>query len=572
MAEITRGQGLVLLRSALENERSSFKDHWRDLSDFVLPRRSLFTLSDTNRGDRRNLRIIDSTATLAARTMASGMMGGITSPARPWKRLTTADPNLAELGPVKEWLHTVDKRMDTIFLRSNLYNALPNLYGDLGTFATGAMLVEEDFDNILRFYTFPIGSYSLALDDKLRVRVFFREFRLTVRQVVERFGERDDQGNIKWENFSHAVMEHWKKKQFDVWIDIYHVIQPNVNYNPSKADSKLFESLYYEKGTSTAAGSAASHSHGPEKFLRERGYDYFPVLCPRWQTTGEDVYGTNCPGMTALGDIKALQIMQKRKAQAVEKMVSPPMVGPPELKFAKASILPGDITYVPDRGGNQAFRPAHEVNIRLDALDGVIREHQFRIRRAYYEDLFLMLANTDRREITAREIDERHEEKLLALGPVLEQLNQDLLDPLVDIAFLIMEHFGLLPPPPEELQGQALKVEYISIMHQAQKLAGLAGIERYASFVGEVAQIKPDAVDKFNADQAIDEYGEIIGVPPSVVVPDEEVAEIREVRAQAVEAAAQAEQLKTATGAVKDLSGADIGGGGAAPTPREAGA
>src|SRR3990167_7102443 len=146
------------LRAALENERTSFMSHWRDLSDYILPRRSRFTVQDVNRGDRRNLKIIDSTATLAARTLRSGMMAGVTSPSRPRFRLTTPDIALAEFGPVKAWLHFVTTRMEDVFRRSNAYNSLPIVYSDMGTFATAAMFIEEDFTgDVIRTTPFPIG-------------------------------------------------------------------------------------------------------------------------------------------------------------------------------------------------------------------------------------------------------------------------------------------------------------------------------------------------------------------------------------------------------------------------------
>lgn len=557
-SKLKKRQEIAILQASLENEQSSFKVHWRDLADYILPRRAQFTLSQTNRGERRNQKIINATATLAARTLASGMMGGVTSPARDWYRLSTPDPALSENGQVKIYLHEVTKRMNAVFLKSNLYKALPNLYGDMGTFATAAMMVEEDFEDVARFYTFPIGSYKIALDDKGRVRVFSREFRQTVRQLTKKFGVRDENGNLNTSNFSESVKTAINRNQWDQWVDVCHIIRPNEDFNPKSLTSKLFESIYFEKGTVTATAGASSVS---DVYLRERGYDYFPVLCPRWETTGEDIYGTNCPGMTALGDIKSLQVMEKRSAQAIEKMVNPPMIGPSALKRSKASILPGDITYLDEREGTKGFRPAHEVNFRIGELEEKMRQKENLIRRAFYEDLFLMLANDTRRQpVTAREIDERHEEKLLALGPVLEQLNQDLLDPLIDIVFDLMSRQNLLPEPPEELQGQTLKVEYISIMHQAQKIAGLAGIERFAGFVGDMASFIPDVLDKIDADQTVDEVAEIMGVPPAIVVDDETVAIKRQARAEAEAAAAEAEKVAANAGAAKDLSQASLEG------------
>ena len=176
------------LRAQLENERATFETQWRDLNDYILPRRARFFVSDSNKGDRRNLKILDTTPTLAARTLRAGMMSGVTSPARPWFRLTVPDLDMSESGPVKSWLHDVTSRMNTVFIRSNLYNVLPIGYGDLGVFGTAAIFHEEDFKDVMRFYSFPIGSYMIANNSKGQVDVFIREFRMTVRQIITKFG------------------------------------------------------------------------------------------------------------------------------------------------------------------------------------------------------------------------------------------------------------------------------------------------------------------------------------------------------------------------------------------------
>jgi hypothetical protein len=559
MGLYTKRQELDILRAQLDNERQSFMPHWRDIGDYVVPRRPRFQTTDTNRGDRRNQRIIDSTATLAARTLRSGMMSGVTSPARKWFMLSTPNPALSENVAVKNWLYEVSQRMQNVFLKSNLYNVLPILYGDMSTFGTAAAHIEEDAEDVIRLYPFPIGSYMLSNNRRLKVDCFVREFRLTIRQLVEQFGERSSTGEINWSNFSTHVKNLFDQNQLETWIEVVHVIRPNPMFNPKKLESKYkrFESVYYESGSLGSSGLNYINNE-PDLFLRESGYDYFPILCPRWEINAEDVYGTDCPGMVAIGDIRALQIMHKRKAQAIEKMVNPPMVGPSSLRNVKATILPGDITYSDEREGQKGFRPAHEVNMRLNELVMDIQQHQDRIRRAFFEDLFLMLAQSDRRDITAREIDERHEEKLLALGPVLEQLNQDLLDPLIDITFQIMFKNGLIPPPPEELQGVELKIEYQSIMAQAQKLIGIAGVERFAGFTSQLVTADPRTIDKINMDQLVDVYADITSIPPGIVRSDEEVEDIRNKREQAAQQQAQQEQMVQGAMAAKNLAQAPV--------------
>lgn len=553
---------LEAMRAQMESERSSFKSHWQDLNDFILPRRARFFTSDANKGDRRNLKILDDTPTLAARSLKSGMMAGITSPARPWFRLTTPDPDLAEIGAVKAWLHAVTQRMAAVFIRSNLYNALPIIYGDMGVFGTACMSVEEDFQSVVRFYPFPIGSYMIANNDRLQVETFFREFRMTVRQLVDRFGRpfRNAPDNkIDWTKISDYIRNAYMDGHLETWVDVCHTVFTNEDYDPRKAASqfKKYRSIYYEKGSSSGGGSYLRDDK--DRILSDKGFDYFPILAPRWEITGEDVYGTESPGMAALGDAKQLQTGEKRGLQAVEKMINPPMTGPTSMRSQKASILPGDINYVDVREGQKGFQPAHEVNYNLQQHELKQDQVRGRIRRAFFEDLFLMLAADNRnRQVTAREVEERHEEKLLALGPVLEQLNQDLLDPLIDITFTVMLRQGLLPEPPEELRGVDLRVEYISIMAQAQKLVGLGGLERYAAFAQALAATHPDSVDKTDADQLLDTYGDLTSVPPGVIRPDEQVSEIRAARAQQMQAAAAAEAMKQSASTAKDLSQAKL--------------
>jgi hypothetical protein len=361
----------------------------------------------------------------------------------------------------------------------------------------------------------------------------------------------------------------WDNNQKEAWIDVNHMIIPNPEWNPKMADAKYkrYKSSYFEIGSSGNLGSQHPNVGGyftgsdQYKILRDSGYDYFPVICPRWEVTVEDTYGTDCPGMTALGDIKQLQLGEKRALQAIEKSINPPMIGPLSMKNTKASIIAGDITYVDEREGQKGFRQAHDINFNLVALENKQEQVRTRIRKAFFEDLFLMLATSDRRDFTAREIEERHEEKLLAIGPVLEQVNQDGLDPLIDITFNMMAAQNLLPPPPPELEGKDLKVEYVSIMSQAQKLIGIAGVERFTTYVGQLAAANPDVLDKVNMDKAVDAYADMTGIPVDIVRTKEEVVKMRDARAEAQAQATQQQQMMNMAQVAKDAGSVPVGEG-----------
>lgn len=556
-----------VLRSTLETERATFMSHWKDLNDFIRPRRGRFYVTDVNKGDRRSRNILDSTATMGARTLAAGLMSGISSPARPWFRLTVQDQSLAEMEEVKEWLYEVERRMHDVFGRSNFYDVLQIIYGDLGVFGTAAMAVYEDDRTVIRCYDFPIGSYCIANDARLEVKTFTRVFRLTVDQIVQRWGDINPKtGKPSWMegrpcSISFVTRNLWERNNRAAWIDLCHVVQPNLAYDGHKIEAKYkaFEDIYYELGAPNQPG-ADTKEWG---LLAHSGFEEFPILCPRWEKNSEDVYATDCPGMTALGDIRELQTRAKRIAQAQEKMVNPPMVGPSALRNAKASVLPGDITYLDVREGQQKFESAYNVNwgSSFGPMEETSQQTRNRIKEAFYVGLFLMMNEDDRATPpTATEVTEKRSEKMLALGPVLERLNSDLFDPAIDRTFNIMLRKGLIPPPPDVLQGQHLNVAYVSVMAEAQKSVGLASLDRFAGFIGQAAQFAPSVLDMVNTDELVKQYAQADSIPPKILLPDDQVAHARQQRQKQLEMQQAAENAPALAGAAKDLSQADPSG------------
>ena len=522
--------------SALQTERSSWITHWQEISDYLLPRSGRFFTSDRNRGQRRHNNIYDSTGTRALRVLAAGMMAGMTSPARPWFRLTTADPDLDEAAAVKQWLADVQRLMLMVFSKGNTYRALHGMYEELGAFGTGASIVLPNFKNVIHHHPLTTGEYAIATDNDGNVTTIYREFDKTVGELVGEFGR---------DAVSQTVRNLYDRGNLDAWVTTMQAIEPRKDRDPSKRDAKnmAWRSTHFELGGESG------------KYLRESGFRTFPAVVPRWAVAGGDIYG-NSPGMEALGDIKQLQHEQLRKAQGIDYQTKPPLQVPTALKNRELDTLPGGATYVDTASPNGGIKTAFEVNLRLDHLLMDIQDVRERIKGSFYADLFLMLAGSDRTNMTATEVAERHEEKLLMLGPVLERLHNELLDPLIEMTFTRMLEAGVVPPPPQELQGMDLNVEFVSMLAQAQRAVATNGIDRFVGNLGAVAQFKPEVLDKFDADSWADAYADMLGVDPELIVPSDQVALVRKQRAQAAQAQAQAEQLQAGASAAKDLAAA----------------
>lgn len=527
----------------LKSERESWRQHYIEISSFVMPRSGRYVLQDRNRGQRRHNSIYDSAGTTAHRTLGAGMLAGMTSPARPWFRLATADMELMKSVPVKVWLNDISKKMLAIFSKGNTYRTLHMLYEELGAFGTAATVVLDDYQDVIRHYSLTAGEYCIATDYRGNVCTLYREFEKTVAEIVAEFGI---------DKVSPAVRNMYDRGQLGSWVPILHAIEPRSDRDPRMADAKnmAWRSVYLEPG-------------GPsDSYLRESGFKYFPALAPRWAATGGDIYG-NSPAMEALGDVKQLQHEQLRKAEGVDYQTKPPLQLPASLKGANVEMFPGGITYI-DSAAQQgsAVRNLFQVTLNLDHLLADIKDVRARINTVFFADLFLMLANSTNTSMTATEVAERHEEKLLMLGPVLERLNDELLVPLIAMTFSRMLAAGIVPPPPPEVNGQDLNVEFVSMLAQAQRAIGTNSIDRFVGTLGQVAQIKPEVLDNFDPDQWADIYSDMLGVDPSLIVPADKVALVRQQRAQVQQQQQQAAMANAQADTAQKLAAAPTQGGG----------
>lgn len=541
---------------ALRTERTHYFDYWGELSDNILFHRGRFMLKGDNKKPKRNTRQYNNTPRRAARTLASGMMAGITSPARPWFKLAASIPDMNDRSAVKEWLHQVQVIMYRVLAQSNVYNQLHSLYSELGVFAVSPMGLFFDPRTIVRAKHYTTGGYMLAAGANDVIDTFAREYTKTVKQCVQEFG---------LSNVSRWVKDQYDKSNYETHVPITHIIQPNKDFKEGSPFSRnlRFESCYFEDGK-----GQSSDRRGTD-FLRKAGFNEFPILAPRWDVRDEQVYSDSCPGMDALGDCKALQLGEKRMYQALDKLGNPPLQG----SAAAVSKLDGG---APNPGESIALEKGEEAissiygNFapRIDYIMQVQREVEQRINEAFYVDLFLLLSRTDRRQMTAREVAEKHEEKLLMLGPVLERLHNELLNPFINRIFNILQEQGLLPPPPQELIDTEVSVEYVSILAQAQQMVGLNSIERTVGFVAEMSNIWPEARHKIDAMQTVDRYANDAGVSPDVIRPDDEAMGMAEQERQARAAQAAAEQQNLQADSMQKGTAAASG---AAATLRDAG-
>jgi hypothetical protein len=538
--------------SRLQAERTyrlSFWTHWAALAEMLLPRRYkwFITPNQLNRGSPINGAIVDETGVVAARTCASGMLSGLTSPTKPWFRLGLSGFQDVPPGNAKMWLAEVERRMLRVFSGSNFYQALGVLYHDVVVFGSAALIEYEDPHSVVRFFNPCLGEFFFISSARIDINGLYREYTLTVQQAVEQFG---------FENMSENVQILYKGGGAGMAVEVVicHAIEPNLEVRLDGTTSLgyivpkhfRFREIYWEQA---GAGSTC---------IMAAGYHEKCFFGARWDVTSNDAYGRS-PGMDALPALRQLQVEQRRKGEAIDKIVRPPMTASVNMKNEPASILPGSITYVADMS-QSGFKPAYQINPNLADMKEDISEIQNRIKSVFYSDLFMMISQLDTVR-TATEINERREEKLIQLGPVIERFENEVLDPIINRTFAIMQRRGLIPPPPPEIKGLGINVQYVSMLAEQQRASSTTAIERLVAFIGNVMAAIPDAGDNLDYDETIDEYADLLDTPAKLLRDPKAVAAIRAQRAQQQQAAATAQASMAAAQGAQTLSKTEVGGG-----------
>ncbi len=531
---------------ALRNERAGWESAWRDLALHFLPMGWRYD-RDSQAGRKPiilNNKLVNSVGVLDMRTLAAGLQGGMTSPVRPWFKLGLGNGDPSRAGNVGAWLDEVTRRMQTMFHRSNFYNAVHSLYADLGTFGTGVLLETAD-EKGLNFTVLRAGEYCLDVNERGEVDTLFRRVAMTARQIVQEFGAGDVPEHIRRTAERGTDMQRF---------DVIHALFPREDWRGEKGRfRKPVASLWWLDG----AGG------GKPSLLRESGYDSFPAFCPRWDITGLDVYGRS-PAMDVLADCRMLQAQTVTLRKMQHKIADPPLAVDAQLRKSGVDLRPSGLNYVNLASVNpgQAIVPIQQpAPAALQFTMQGIQEVQQIIHDGLYSDLFKMLISSDRRQITATEIEAREQEKLILIGPVVERLQKELYAPLIERTFQLMTEWDLLPELPEGLSGAEVDIEFVSVLAQAQRLVSTSSLDQTMSFAINLAQANPETLDNINFDAALESYAESLGAPKAVLRGKQEREAIRQQRAQAQAEAQQQAQAAQAAQNVQGFAGAarDLG-------------
>jgi len=512
---------LVKRKGKLKAQRGTWETHWQDLSNYVLPNEADFNLS-RSRGDKRTTLVYDSTGIHANEMLAAGLHGMLTNPASNWfsLRIKNNQSNLADNSESKEWLEqTTNAILSEIAAPDVAFPShIHEYYLSLCSIGTACMFVGEPTTREgISFRAIHIDEIFIAENADGIIDTVFRVFKMTVRQIVQKWGEK---------SLSPRIQRMYEKKEFDKEVELFHCVYPRDDVDKGKKAATMLPvaSVYIDERD--------------KHVLAEGGFDEMPYMVSRWAKAVGEVFGRS-PAMTALPDIKMLQEIMKTTIKAAQKVVDPPLLVPDDGVLGPVRTIPGGLNYYRASSGARIEPLLTGGNIGLSyEMMNDLRE---RIRTTFFLDQ-LQFQGAPR--MTATEVVERTERTLRLLGPTLGRLQSEFLGPMIERIFGVLSRSGRLPEPPESMSEQELKIEYVSPLARAQRQTETQGIMRTLEFIGPIAGMDPQAAQVIKGADTVRHIAELNGVPPMLLKSNDDL--MAEAKAQQEAQAAQQQMMQGA--------------------------
>lgn len=516
----------------LKAERQTWMTHWQQLTDYLMPRKNTVT-NEKSPGQKRAVSLLDNTGVMSNELLAGALHGLLTNPDQEWFEMTTGDIELDRKDNVRMWLQKIVTQMHQVLNNSNFQTEVHELYCDLCCIGTGIMYIEEDPISTVRFSTKFIAECMIDENYRGFVDQLFREWKWDAHKIIQEFGIT---------KVNQKIRDSYAKGGGEKFM-VHHAVYPRDLVDPNHKSE---------------FGYVCQYTLPDFDFeLREEGFREFPYVAPRWTKGTGETYGRS-PGMTALPEVRTINVMTETTLIGLQKAVDPPIQMPDDGYILPIKTKPGGINYY--RSGTNENNKISAVfnDTRVDFGFQALEDRRKRIREAYYTDQLKLQQGP---QMTATEVLQRTEEAMRLLGPMLGRQQVEFLRPLIDRVFAIMlrtNKINIQEIPPE-LKGRKLDVKYSSLIAKSQRMAMGQNILRGFEALQPFVQLDQSVAQNIDGDKAYRVITETYGWPQEITRTAKDLATIRKAQQDAQQAAMndqrQAAQVAAAPKMVEAMNG-----------------
>ena len=508
----------------LKNDRILWEPFFRDVRDYIRPRKQQVDSSQNINAERHTNKMFDSSAPEASRIMAMSMQNALVPQSVVWFGLSIPSGHklyaLNEEPSVKRWFHDVTQKMFYSMHESNFYTTIGEAFLDFTSFGTINILLEENqsyYDGFggLVFTSIPTGQFVFSEDRWGKPDTVFWEYVFTARQAKQLFGNKKLPDSVK-----KAC-----KEAPDTKFTFVRVVMPSEDYEMNSVDS--MKKKY----------ATVDIHYDTKKIVRRNGFDELPYVIGRFEKASGELWGRS-PADIAMPDIKTLNKIRDLELKGLATAVHPPLIAPDQGIIGTFRMTPSAINYSrePERFKFLRFEGRFDLSsLKADELKKSIR------------GIFLadQLVLPEKLNMTAEEVATVREQIQKLLGPTVARFESEVLTPLILRSFGLLNRAGALPPAPQELaELDEIEVSYVGQLAKNQKIQDVTAIQRWLGVAANMAGFAPEVLDNINVDEALQIIGERMAVPSAVMRSQEEVEQMR---AQRQEQMAMQEQLAQAS-------------------------
>lgn len=523
----------------MEAVRAPWENIWREVEALVDPV-AAGGFSKQSAGSRRDLDIFDPSAIKGLKRFAAAL-GAVTTPRRQrWHGVGVGDKDLAKLPEVQRWNEHATDRL--FAMRYAPYTGAWAQYGadrrQTGSYGTAALWVDEWKGRGFFYRALHLSEIYIDEDFQGRVDTVHRKFELSARQAEQQFGSAALPPKI--------IRALEQERSCDDKFQFLHVIRPNAKRETARLDwrGKPIESLYVALD---------------EKWICQRGgYFTMPIAVSRNETSPGDIYGRS-PAMDVLGTTKGLQQIARTLLRAAHKATDPALAFYDDGDISKLVTKPGGLNPgLVDQAGNllvAAVPGGGNLPIGLDTQE----RERAHVASSFLEEFFRLLVDPSDR-MTATQVLETVAKEGVLIEPFAGQYEAEKLSPMVDRELDIGLRTGLIDPMPEVMVEAGAR----PIVHMDNPLGRMARAQEASAFtrwveigVQAASAGRPEALDRINFDAGMRGVGEVLGVRPSWIKSDDELAAERQAREEKEAAAALGEVAPKVAGAALDLAKAN---------------
>lgn len=539
----------ILLRlQKLKDGRKNFDTIFQQVKDVVWPDAGDF-IEKRAKGEKTTRKIYEMTAAASLDKFASAMESFLVPRHLRWHGLKASEPELNKNAEVKQFLEDSTRLLFRIreAPRARFYGQMNEGLKSLGAFGNLVMYLDEaQTGRGLRYRNIHVGRAWMEVDHASVVDTVYHEYPLTAKAAAQKWPDRVPE---------RAALAIERGNLFDEHLYL-HVVQPNAKTDP---ESVLPEDMPFH------AWDLAVDSQ--EMIGGLQGFFEMPYLWSRYSVSPAEHYGRG-PAMLALPDILTLQEMEKTLLRSGHRVVDPPLLVAHDGRMGRGQrqirLTPGGLNYgAVDESGRPKIIPL-QTGGRLDLTLEMMQRKQDNIESLFLVKLFDILAQ-NRVEMTATEVLERNKEKGQLITPVVGRQQSELLGPMIDREMNLLQRQGVLPPIPQALieAGGELDIEYDSLATRMQQSDEIASYQRLVEVFRPQIELDPALAQVFQAEMAIREFGEDMGIRSTLFKSEDEMAELRKAQAAAAKDMQDAQSAEQGAKTLKSVSNIGSARGGA---------